>query len=201
MLVGSIAGPIYDAGFAREILAVGSLLIVLGQMMLSLCTRYWQVLLAQGFAIGIGTGLIFVTGLAILSTYFSTRIATATGIAAAGSSVGGTLYPIIFYKLQPQIGFAWATRVLAFVALATLVVSNLAFKVRVKPTSRRKVLDLPAWKEKPYLLYNIGAFLTFIGLYVPFFYIANYALDENIMVSQREIVAPRRDDTSRRSRN
>ena len=181
MLVGSIAGPIYDAGYAREVLAAGSFLIVLGQMMLSLCDSYWQVLLAQGFSIGIGTGLIFVTGLAILSTYFSTRIATATGIAAAGSSIGGTLYPIIFYKLQPSIGFAWATRVLGFVALATLITANLAFKVRVKPTSRRKILDLPAWKEPPYLLYNLGAFLTFIGLYTPFFYIANYALEEDIM--------------------
>ena len=181
MLVGSIAGPIYDAGYAREVLAVGSFLIVLGQMMLSLCDSYWQVLLAQGFSIGIGTGLIFVTGLAILSTYFSTRISTATGIAAAGSSIGGTLYPIIFDQLQPRIGFPWATRVLAFLAFATLVISNLASKVRVKPSSRRKFLDLPAWKEPPFLLYNMGAFCSLLGLYIPFFYIASYVLDENIM--------------------
>ena len=89
MMVGSIAGPIYDAGYAHELLAVGSVLIVFGQMMLSLCTEYYQVFLAQGLSVGIGTGCIFVSGVAILSTYFSTRIATAVGIAASGSSVGG----------------------------------------------------------------------------------------------------------------
>ena len=181
MLVGGIAGPIYDAGFAREVLFVGSFLIVLGQMMLSLCTEYWQVFLAQGISIGVGTGLIFVTGVAILSTYFSTRLALGLGIAATGSSIGGVLYPIMFYKLQPSIGFAWASRVMGFVALATLAVSNLCFHVRVKPAGRRALVDLPAWKEVPYLFYNFGSFLAFIGLYTPFFYIATYAIEEDIM--------------------
>ncbi|KAK3050199.1 hypothetical protein LTR09_008588 [Extremus antarcticus] len=181
MIVGSIAGPIYDMGYVHELLGVGSVLIVLGQMMLSLCSNYWQVILAQGVSIGIGTGCIFVSGVAILSTYFSTKLATATGIAASGSSIGGMLYPIIFYKLQPTIGFAWATRVLAFVALFTLGISNLALRVRVIPSSRRKFLDLPAWKELPFLFFNLGSFFTFIGLYAPFFYIQSYVLDAGLM--------------------
>lgn len=57
-------------------------------MMLSLATKYWQVLLAQAFCIGIGTGGLFVPSVAILSTYFTTKIATAMGLAAAGSSIG-----------------------------------------------------------------------------------------------------------------
>ena len=181
MLVGSIAGPIYDKGYVRQLLGVGSFLIVFGQMMLSLCTSYWQVLLAQAVCIGTGTGLIFVSGVAILSTYFSTKIATATGIAASGSSIGGMLYPIIFYNLQPHIGFAWATRVLGFIALATLSVANILLRTRVLPSSRRKFLDLPAWKELPYLFFNLGSFFTFIGLYAPFFYVQSYVLQKGIM--------------------
>jgi predicted MFS family arabinose efflux permease len=181
MIVGSIAGPIYDKGYVRELLGIGSFLIVFGQMMLSLCTEYWQVLLAQGFSIGIGTGCIFVSGVAILSTYFSTKLATATGIAATGSSIGGVLYPVIFYKLQPQIGFAWATRVLGFIAFATLLVSNLTLRIRVIPASRRKFLDLPAWRIPAYLFFNVGSFFTFIGLYAPFFYIQSFVLSEGLM--------------------
>ncbi|KAK3724164.1 hypothetical protein LTR37_001288 [Vermiconidia calcicola] len=181
MLVGSVAGPIYDKGYARELLAVGSFLIVFGQMMLSLSTNYWHVFLAQGVSIGIGTGLIFVSGVAIISTYFSTKIATATGVAAAGSSIGGMLYPIIFYKLQPQIGFAWATRVLGLIALLTLAISNLVLRIRVVPQSRRKFLDLPAWKVLPYLFFNLGSFFTFMGLYAPFFYVQSYVIQTGIM--------------------
>ena len=181
MLVGTIAGPIYDMGYVRTLLAVGSFLIVLGQMMLSLCSSYWQVFLAQGLSIGIGTGCIFVSGVAILSTYFSTKLATATGIAASGSSIGGMLYPIIFYKLQPHVGFAWATRTLGFIAFATLAVSNILLRIRVLPSSRRKFLDLPAWKELPFVFFNLGAFFSFMGLYTPFFYIQYYVIETGIM--------------------
>lgn len=181
MLVGSVAGPIYDKGYVRELLGVGSFLIVFGQMMLSLSTSYWQVLLAQGVSIGLGAGCIFVSGVAILSTYFSTKLATATGIAAAGSSIGGMLYPIIFYNLEPKIGFAWATRVLGFIALATLSISNTLLRIRVLPSSTRKFLDLPAWKELPYLFFNMGSFTCFIGLYAPFFYVQSYVLETGIM--------------------
>jgi MFS family permease len=155
MLVGTFAGPVYDMGFIRQLMAVGSFLIVFGQMMLSLSSEYWHVLLAQGFSIGIGTGCIFVSGVAILSTHFSTRLATATGVAATGSSIGGMLYPIIFYKLQPRVGFAWATRSLGFLALGTLLISNILLRIRVKPVQRRKFLDLPAWRELPYLFFNL----------------------------------------------
>ncbi|KAK3110251.1 hypothetical protein LTR53_015642 [Teratosphaeriaceae sp. CCFEE 6253] len=180
MIVSALGGPLYDAGYVHHLLLGGSFLAVFGQMMLSLCTSYWQVLLAQGVCVGIGTGTMFVPGVAILSTYFSTRIATATGLAAAGSSLGGTIYPIIFHRLQPTIGFAWTTRVIAFVMLATLIVSNCVLKVRILPAGRRKILDLAAFKEAPYVLFVAGNTVAFLGLYNPFFYVQSYVIDSNI---------------------
>jgi len=88
LFVGTFTGPVYDAGYFRELIIGGTIFVVLGQMMLSLCKEYYQVLLAQGFCIGIGQGLLFVPSVAILSTYFTTRLAFAVGIAAAGSSLG-----------------------------------------------------------------------------------------------------------------
>ncbi|KAK4553601.1 hypothetical protein LTR86_009397 [Recurvomyces mirabilis] len=180
MLTGTLAGPLYDAGYVRTLLLGGSLLAVFGQMMLSLCTSYWQVFLAQAVCIGIGAGAIFVPGVAILSTYFNTKIATATGLAAAGSSLGGTIYPIVFYKLQPTIGFPWATRVIGFIMLATLIISNSVLKVRVLPAGRRKFLDLSAFQEWPYIFFVAGNVCCFLGLYEPFFYIQSYAIQNNI---------------------
>ena len=52
LLVGFFAGPVYDRGYLRTLLLVGGFLIVFGHMMLSLCHKYWQVVLAQGFVIG-----------------------------------------------------------------------------------------------------------------------------------------------------
>lgn len=180
MFVGAITGSIYDAGYVHSLMLVGSFLVVFGQMMLSLATSYYQVVLAQAICIGIGCGCLFVPGVAILSTYFSTKIATAMGLAASGSSLGGVIYPIVFHRLQPTIGFPWATRVIGFIALFGLGIANLTLRVRTIPDSRRKFLDLPAFKEPPYALFVLGNFLGFMGLYVVFFYVQTYAIQENI---------------------
>jgi len=92
MLVGALTGPVYDAGYFRELLAVGSFLVVFGHMMLSICTEYWQAFLAQAICVGLGTGCLFVPSVAILSTYFTTKVASAMGLAAAGSSMGKELF-------------------------------------------------------------------------------------------------------------
>ena len=180
LLVGALTGPIYDAGYFRELLLFGSFMLVFGQMMLSLCHEYWQVLLAQAFCIGIGTGALFVPSVAILSTYFTTRIGTAIGIAASGSSFGGVIYPIVFHKLLPQIGFAWTTRVIGFLMLGTMIIPNLIMRVRVLPAKSRSLLDLRAFLIPAYSLQICGFFCGFMGLYMPFFYAQVYALQENI---------------------
>jgi predicted MFS family arabinose efflux permease len=178
--VGALTGPIYDAGYFRELLLFGAFMLVFGQMMLSLCTSYWQVLLAQAFCIGIGTGALFVPSVAILSTYFSRKIGLAIGLAAAGSSFGGVIYPIVFHNLLPRIGFAWTTRVLGFLILATMVVPCTCMRVRVLPAKSRSLLDLAAFRIPAYSLQVAGFFCGFMGLYMPFFYGQLYALDENL---------------------
>ncbi|KAM5511698.1 MFS monocarboxylate [Fusarium oxysporum f. sp. phaseoli] len=110
-------GPIYDAGYFRQLLIIGLFLVSFGHMMLSLCRTYWQVLLAQARGIGLGAG---VPSVAILATYLTTHISFAVGIAALGASIGGVVYPIVFRELQKQIGFAWSTRIIGFIALAVM---------------------------------------------------------------------------------
>lgn len=89
LLVGACTGPIFDRGYLRLLLLIGSFGVVFGFMMLSLCKEFWQAMLAQGFCIGLGGGMLFVPSVAILPTYFSTKIGLAIGLAAAGSSMGG----------------------------------------------------------------------------------------------------------------
>lgn len=119
MLVGALTGPIYDAGYFRALLSVGSFAVVFGFMMLSLATTYWQVILAQGICVGLGAGCLFVPSVAILSTYFSTKIATAMGLAAAGSSLGKHLHSFLAGQLLIDIQAVSST-------LSSSTVSNLA---------------------------------------------------------------------------
>lgn len=89
LIIGSVTGPAFDRGYLRMLLLVGSFGVVFGHMMLSLCHTYWQVLLAQGFTVGLGGGCLFVPSVAILPGYFRAKLGLAVGLAASGSSMGG----------------------------------------------------------------------------------------------------------------
>lgn len=151
LLVGMIVGPIYDRGHLRILLIVGTFLCAFGYMMLSLCHTYWQCVLAQGIVLGIGAGCLFVPGVAIMPTYFSTKIGLALGLAASGSSTGGIIYPIMFYKLIPEVGFPWAVRILGFTVFATQLIAIVVMKMRVKPPKARSLIDLTAFTDAPYV--------------------------------------------------
>ncbi|KIM75826.1 hypothetical protein PILCRDRAFT_78516 [Piloderma croceum F 1598] len=176
LIIGMLMGPIFDMGYFRTLLAVGSFLTVFGMMMTSISTKYYQIFLAQGVCVGLGSGCLFIPSVAIVATYFSKKHSFAVGLAASSSSLGGVIYPAVFHQLQPKIGFGWVTRVIAFIALATLGICLVTMKRRVTPAARQKLLDMQAWKEIPYTLFTIGEFLGFLGLYIPFFYISSYAL-------------------------
>ncbi|KAK5951924.1 hypothetical protein OHC33_007217 [Knufia fluminis] len=124
-------GPVFDQGHPRLLLILGTFLVVLRLMMTSLCTQFWQFILAQGICVGLGGGCLFLTAVAIVPSYFTTKRAIAVGGGAVGSSIGGVIYPIVFHELQPRIGFGWAVRVIGFIALATLIVPCALIKLRI----------------------------------------------------------------------
>ena len=160
-------------------------------LMTSFATEYPQLLLAQGVLVGLGFGCLYVPSVAIAASYFSTRRALALGLTSTGGSVseyhrvittsiadnltGGVIYVIAFRRLQPRIGFGWATRVIALIALITLAANLVVTKTRTKPGPARNLLELSAFKSVPYSLFTAGAFVALIGLYFPYFYIPVYS--------------------------
>ena len=180
LAMGIIAGPIYDRGYMRLILIFGTFMVVFGHMMLSLCHEYWQVVLAQGFVVGIGAGFLFVPCVAIVPQYFSTRLGMALGVAVSGSALGGVIYPIVLYRLIEEIGFPWAVRVVGFVALATLMVSIAVLRMRVKPPKVRAAVDVTAFRDFYYVAFVFVTLVAYMGLFVIFFYLPYYAEAEKI---------------------
>ena len=84
---------------------------------------------------------------------------------------GGVVFPVVFRQLQPRIGFAWTTRVIAFIMLGASVVSLASMRQRMAPPTRRKLFDWGAFTEMPYLFFLVGTFFGFMGIFVPFFYV------------------------------
>ncbi|KAL1851184.1 hypothetical protein Plec18170_006508 [Paecilomyces lecythidis] len=180
LTVSFFSGPIYDRGYLRSLLVVGSFGIVFGHMMLSLCKEYWQVLLAQGFCVGIGAGCLFVPCVALLPTYFSTKLGLAVGLAASGSSLGGVIYPIVLFRLIDRIGFGWSVRVLGFIALGTLLIPIAIMRMRVKAPKARALIDWSAFTDVSYMTFVLSTLVGFMGLFVILFYISYYTEDQRI---------------------
>lgn len=93
---------------------------------------------------------------------------------------GGILYPIIFHRLFDQIGFAWTCRAIGLVILVTIAIPITVFQLRVKPSCKRKLLDLMAFREPAYTFFVLGGTLEFISLNIPFYYIQYFAISEGI---------------------
>ncbi|KAK1833855.1 major facilitator superfamily domain-containing protein [Podospora conica] len=158
-------------------------MIVLGMFMTSLCTEYYQFLLAQGFCVGLGMGLVFLPSAAILSQYFLRHRALVLGLASAGSPVAGIVFPVIFSNLEPRIGFGWTTRIMAFIILALSIIPIVFMHTRLPPTAqgrKRAMFDATAFRDVPYVTFAAAGFFSFLTLYVPFFYLVLWAHSHHV---------------------
>ncbi|KAK9387650.1 Aspyridones efflux protein [Lipomyces mesembrius] len=180
VFIGVIAGPIFDRGYCKTLVVVGSLMVVFGMMMTSLCTEYWQVMLSQAVISGLGEGCLFIPGIAIIPQYFSSKRAFATGIAAAGSSTGGIIYPTVFHKLVPRLGFGWATRIIGFIILGTQAYGLVVMRIWSVSKFKRAVYDPTAIGDFKFMVFTIVVFFAFAGAYIPFYYIQSFASATNI---------------------
>lgn len=97
-------------------------------------------MLAYGILGGIGTSFIFTPAVASIGHWFKAKRANATGIAAAGGSVGGVVFPLMLEKLFAEKGWAWALRVQGFVFVFLVVVANFLIRSRLPPRPGASVM-------------------------------------------------------------
>ncbi|KAJ5964551.1 Major facilitator superfamily domain general substrate transporter [Penicillium vulpinum] len=178
---GLLSGPLFDLGYNQSLIFVGSILGVIGMMMLSLADQYYAIFLSQGVCVGLGFGLLYVPAMALVSRSFTTRRAVALGVSSSGAPVGGIIYTVMFNQLIPKLGFPWTVRLIAFVMLALFIAAAFMIlwpqrhAVKVKPTQRRSLIDLRAVKDLPFWSFSIGNFFLYLGYITPFYYIPTYA--------------------------
>lgn len=182
---GPFAGKWFDNHGPRALLLVGSFLHVFGLMMTSLSTKYYQFFLAQGVCSALGASFIFYPAMSSTGTWFFKKRATAFGLIASGSSLGGVIFPIMVTKSIPRIGFAWSMRVAAFTILGLLIIANLTVTSRLKPRPRPFVFMefVTPLRERPFLLTCLASFMFFFGTFLPFNYIILQAQADGMSIN------------------
>ncbi|CRG83865.1 Multidrug resistance protein MdtL [Talaromyces islandicus] len=177
LVSGLITGPLFDYGYLRPLLLVGSLLEVFGLMMVSLSTEYYQLFLSQGICVGIGGGMLYIPSIAAAAASLQEfRRAKFIGLIASATGIGGVIYPIMFRRLVSSVGFPWTARIIAFVMFGAYIFSYpiLLYKPAPSPSVRRWV-DVTAFTDLSFILANVGAMLSAIAYYLPMIYLPLFA--------------------------
>lgn len=150
-------------------------------MMVSLCTEYYQFMLAQGVLMGSAVAFLQFPAFAVVAQYFDKKRAAAMGIVASGSSIGGVIFPIVLSKLLngSTIGFGWSIRIIAFIILPFMLFACVMLRPRVPPRKTTMFIGA-AWKDKKYVLLVVALFFMMMGMWIPVFYLPTYAVSRGM---------------------
>jgi MFS family permease len=150
-------------------------------MMTSICKEWYQFFLAQGILDGICMGLTMAPCMAATGQYFNKNRGAALGLAVAGSSVGGVVFPIALSKMlaNEKLGFGWSVRICGFLMLAVVLPACAMVRARLPPRSGKFFLP-SAFRELPYVCLIGSVFLIMLGLFTPFFYLPTFAVEHGM---------------------
>lgn len=180
--MGGPIGRMFDAYGPSPVMLFGTLLLTFSTLMTSVSKKYYEFLLFQGFFFGLSVASLFYPSLAAVSTHFDKYRASALGVAAAGSGVGGVVYPIMLRQLFSRTGYAWSVRASTLLSAACCVVALLT----VKKEGGKKCsgwIDVKMFKDACFMLLATGSFFICLGIFTPFFYIVCYA-ENRVLVPQ-----------------
>lgn len=122
------AGRMMDRYPMRWIIIIGTLLLVLGMVLVSMATSMWQIILLYTTLIASGYALsTTLAGQVLAVKWFPDRVGFAVGMAALGSSFGGIVMPPLLGKLLVLYGWRDANLMLA--ALVAVVVVPMVWLV------------------------------------------------------------------------
>ena len=155
--------------------------MVLSLMMTSLCKEYYQFILAQGVLGGIAIGLTMSPSMAAPAQYFQKKRGATMGLAVAGSSVGGVVFPIALGKMfaNEALGFGWSVRIIGFTIMTCLAITCACIKSRLPPRKQNFLL-FSAFKEPQFLVVITSAFMGIIGMFTPIFFLPSYAVSHGM---------------------
>lgn len=94
MFMGApLFGKLFDNFGPRYLVLCGTVCHVLGLMLASVSSEYYQFFLSQAVLSALGSSALFYGGMNPIGTWFFKKRAFAFGIISAGSSLGGVLIP------------------------------------------------------------------------------------------------------------
>ncbi|KIM56189.1 hypothetical protein SCLCIDRAFT_133204 [Scleroderma citrinum Foug A] len=175
---GLFVGRLFDLGYLKLPYFIASCLLLTCVFLTAECAQYWQFFLAQGLGGGLASGILFGPAVGVIRHWFSKRSGLALRVLAVGSSIGGTVFPIVGQNLIPLVGFKWTVRIFGFILLIALGIGNITIDRRLPPVNALGGLfNWTAFRNPAYTVYCIAGIFCFLGIYTEMTYLSVYAIE------------------------
>ena len=188
-----VLGRWLDVYSVRLLVVVGALATGMGLLLLSQVTAFWQVLVIHMTLLPVGMVLCgTLASQTIVSKWFSENRGVAIGVSAAGTSLGGFVFPLITAELIALYNWQTTLIFLALLAFLLLVPVNLWVLRPMPPPARTPKpgaedhIDARVWTDREILTtrmfwipvvalmpmnaafggvqFNLGAYVSDLGL-------------------------------------
>ncbi|KAF8859164.1 MFS general substrate transporter [Acephala macrosclerotiorum] len=167
---GAVFGRVIDTYGTHHVALPCAIGCTLSVFMVSFCTEYYQILLAQGVGFGLSAAGLFSCATASVGQFFEKRKALALGIALSGGSTGGTLHPLYLQLLIDKVGFKQALRWASLVIGVSSAIACLLMRARLPRKKWDKHLNFIDFS-----LFKQSTFSTW-GLFAPWNYLPSMSL-------------------------
>ena len=153
-----VLGRWLDTYSIRVLVVAGGVATGLGLFALSQATAFWQIVVIHMTLLPLGMVLCgTLASQTIVSKLFTENRGVAIGVSAAGTSLGGFVFPLITAALIAQFGWQTTLIVLSLSAFLLLVPANL-WILRIPPPAPRSVragdedhIDARVWADREIL--------------------------------------------------
>lgn len=149
----------------RQIVFLGSMMIVLGFFISYITNSFIIFTLSYGILIGIGVGMVYGIPIYIMQTYFPNRSGLYTGIILLGFGLSPLItaplgkYFLVTYNLETTF------LILSLLFLATQTPLSLFFKLEERSTTKsRTIQSITFSNQKLWIIYGLFTITTAIGL-------------------------------------
>ena len=122
-VLGMVMGRATDRWGPRMVITLCGFFLGVGYLLMSQTTSLWQFYLFYGVIVGIGLGGIWVPPVSIVVRWFTKRRNMMTGIAVAGTGIGGLITPLIANWLISIYGWRVSYVILGSVVLVLIVLA------------------------------------------------------------------------------
>ncbi|KAG5266059.1 hypothetical protein AALO_G00249350 [Alosa alosa] len=196
MICGPLSGKLTVKYGAREISIIGSIIIMISIICSSYASSLGVLFFTHGFLTGVGSSFAFTPGMIMISQYFTTNRALATGIVMSGGAAGALVQTRLHQYLINTLGWRRSLRVFSTLMILCIMAGftylplnpkgykrSVADNLKTSPL-KKFVVDLGLWKDTVFLIWVVANGLCKFGFFIPYVHLIRHAVQLDIPVDQ-----------------